>query len=335
MIVFGAILIFTSFCQLIAAIEAKIHKNTIQTIAVTGLHWISIMCASLQISQLADLKRCSQAFTSTLTGIKVQSLRNTSHPAYAVLMNIDAACGFRTLQARQMPDVKKIPAIAKDIRQNLSEIDVINFFAIFLLIFIIFIALVSLKTMYGCISEYGWSMFKSQGADVGTKRLINRFHLLLLSSKITNYLFACTFAVHVAGEAIARKYTEDLFRIDQDGPKLIGVMVLFLIYATFNYFAGYFAFKTANVIWISLMVLSNATYYAYVIFVIIQNTNEDSRKKLDFMLPWLSTFLTLSAISLMLYSMLSLHLARKYSCRIQDLICKVVGIQVAPKRFSI
>lgn len=318
-VVFGVILIITQAFQLLAAINAKKLKNRLQTIFVAGFNLIGVLCAGIQVSRFYFLKTCATNYIEAFRNVSYGDLTDRSHPVYAKIKDIDSRCGFRVLLEMDGTNVKDIATIVNDMNLRLSDFNQIIPLDIFLLIFVIIITAVSVKTTQGSVRECVWSVFKAQGANVESHRILKRFHLFLLLLKITNYLFACLLTLLVCGAPIARK---PILGFGNTSASIAVIVPSFLVLSAINILSGYRSLNLNTLFWRSLFVTTILIYYSILVWLLFQSVQSDFQEDFSTLISWLMFFLTLTIISLVWLSVLCIQLARRFSYGLQDVIVK-------------
>jgi hypothetical protein len=326
------IFIFGLIFQVITQLEGTQNKNTIQVVAVGCFNVLAVVFMIFQIRMILAMRECSLNYASTAIRNGVLPLNATrSTPALRELQQIDDTCNFNTLA--DATGTKSLNAIATDIQRKFGMFDRTLGFSIFLLFFLIGVTIVGFYFSYKTYRQYGWSIYKRQGADISKRWMVNRYHLFMLFLKVNSYFFIGAASMYFASGYFQDKNGGLIAETDID-------VVVFSIYGCFlifvlvlNYATGFFAVRKCSST-LTAIFLATVGFYFYMVADLYLDSA--SIREVNNAIGWYYFFLSSQSVCLVLTTILTIFLVHDMKHGLKEVVHSIyLNEDVDVKRFSI
>ncbi|KAI8901019.1 hypothetical protein BC833DRAFT_579577 [Globomyces pollinis-pini] len=167
--------VISLFIQFLWSIDARKSYNVPQLIAVACLNLLSLLYGFLGINRTNLFKTCMD-----LLDINGSPINSTIF----AWDKFEQKCGLN-LDTNQI-NINQIHRIVVD---YYSELNIALILQYIVIVVLFPLCLLEGYLAYRCYFDLGWSLFKSQGANRRTSRMISRFHLFQLFLKVNMILF--------------------------------------------------------------------------------------------------------------------------------------------------
>ncbi|KAI8901015.1 hypothetical protein BC833DRAFT_198890 [Globomyces pollinis-pini] len=226
------IFVFGLFFQLVGAIDAFYHKNTMQVVAVSIFNIFTSIYAFVQIYQVNILRNCSIEFQTIAAS-------NPNNPS--AFVTLSEKCFFLLSTASNPP--RTITQISVMIGEYLYLFDIIFRIEYGILFLMVIGSIAGLWVSYKVYLSYGWTVFVVHGADISKKRMVERYHLFILLLKINGYFFLCLMVQVIMSAYFSSKSSE---RIENLKAKLTFLSMLLIFGVLCYFYVGYYAARRSN-----------------------------------------------------------------------------------------
>jgi hypothetical protein len=329
-ITYFVIFIFGLVFQVILQVEGSKTKNTIQIIAVSWFNTLAVLFMIFQIRVIQALRICATDYVDIVYGSRNLNFDDLDNPSRLLLRQVDLQCSFNTFA----PDANRNDptAIAQYMRLHMSMFDRTLGFSIFMLIFLIIVTVAGFYFTYKTYMQYGWVIYKLQGADISRKWIVNRYHLFMLFLKINSYFFIGATSVYFSGGYFKDKGAGEATDVETD-------FIFFAVYSCFlvlvlviNYSAGYYAIHKCSPV-LTAVFLATVGFYAYLIVGLYLDT--ESIAEAPSAVTWYYFFLSFQSICLLATIVLVIYLVLDMKRGLKNIIESIHDENKMEKRFSI